>query len=348
MRWGLGGWLAIGALVVTISLFAMLLAPAATPGGVEPRRILSVAILPFENLSGDASQGYFADGLTEALIASLAQIEPLRVLSRAAVAPYRDTRPTTLELARRLGIDAVVEGSVVRDGDRVRITAKLIDGRTDRHLWADVYDGRLSDVLALQNRVARQIALQVNVKLSARDEARLSGDAPVDAAAYELYLRGRHLLNRNTEPEIRRALEYFEQAIEKDPEFALGHAGIAAAWEAFATWPGNSPKEAYPKAKAAALRALALDDGLVEALTSLAFIHETYDKDFAAAERVYQRAIALNPNYVLARQRYAMHLGRTARHPEASGTGAARAGPGSAVDPREHHARPGTARRRAD
>ena len=316
-RWDLRGWLAIGALVVIVGLFGFLLAGAATSDDIEPRRILSVAILPFENLSGDASQGYFADGLTEALIATLAQIEPLRVLSRAAVAPYRVKRPPIPELARRLGIDAIVEGSVVRDGDRVRITATLIDGRTDRHLWADAYDGRLSDVLALQNRVARQIALQVDVKLSPRDEARLSGDRPVDPTAYELYLRGRHLLNRFTEPEMRRGLEYFEQAILRDPNFALGHAGIAAAWEAFASWPGNSPKEAYPKAKSAALQALALDDGQVEALTVLAFIHETYDKDFTAAERVYQRAIALNPNYAQARQRYAMHLGRTARHAEA-------------------------------
>lgn len=309
-------WVGFAAAVIVVAGLATWLLARDAAGGRSDRTIRSVAILPFQDFSADKGDGYFADGLTEALISSLAQVEPLRVVSRTAVMPYRDKRPDLRELARKLGVDALVEGSVIRDGDRVRITAQLIDGRIDRHLWSDTYDGRMSDVLALQNRVARQIALEVNIELSAGDEVRLSPEARVDPVVYELYLRGKHLLNRNTEPEMKRALEYFEEALRKDPGYARGHAGVALAWEAFATWPGNSPKEAYPRARAAALRAIEIDPTLVEALTCLAFIHETYDRDLSAAERAYQRAISLDPNYAPARQRYAALLARTGRNTE--------------------------------
>jgi TolB-like protein/Tfp pilus assembly protein PilF len=283
-----------------------------------PGEIRSLAVLPFENLSSDPDQGYFADGMTDALITSLAQIKSVRVISRTSVLSYKGVERPISTIARELSVDAIIEGSVLRAGDQVRITAQLIHAGTDRHLWAASYDGGLSDVLTLQNKVAHAIAGEVRASLSTPEEARLLERPKVDPSVLELYLRGRHLLTRRTEPELKRALEYFEQAAARDPQYALAHVGVAQVWDALASWPGYvQPITGYPKAKLAATRALALDDSLAEAHTTLASVRELFDWNVPAAEQGYRRAIALNPNYALAHHRYGQLLGRTGR-PEAA------------------------------
>lgn len=280
----------------------------------EPGVIRSIAVLPFQNLSDDPEQGYFADAMTDTLITSLAQIKTLKVISRTSVLAYEHPSRRIPDIAKALQVDAVVEGSVLRANDTVRITAQLIHGPTDRHVWAESYDGAFTDVLALQSRVARAIAREIRATLSPAEAATLDRVPRLDPAAYELYLRGRHLMTRRTEPEMRRALQYFEQAAAKDPHSALPLVGIAQVWDAMASWAGYvTTKEGYPKAKDAALKALALDSTLAEAHTALASVEELYDWKIDSAEQRYQQAIALNPNYALAHHRYGMLLGRTGR-----------------------------------
>jgi TolB-like protein/DNA-binding winged helix-turn-helix (wHTH) protein/Tfp pilus assembly protein PilF len=284
------------------------------PAAFERGPIGSLAVLPFQNLSSDPDQIHFADGMTDALITSLAQIKSLKVISRTSVMSYRTAQRPISAIAQELAVDAIVEGSVLRAGDEVRITAQLIHASTDRHLWAASYDGRLADMLTLQSQVARAIAHEVNVSVSPPEEALLSKVPRVDPAVHELYLRGRHLLTRRTEHELRRALEYFEEAVDKDPRFALAYAGMAQAWDALTGWGGYvKPTHGYPRAKAAALKALSIDSTLAEAQTALASVHELYDWDLAAAERGYQRAIELNSNYAQAHTRYSLLLSRTGR-----------------------------------
>lgn len=287
---------------------------AARQPSFEPGQVRSIAVLPFQNLSTDPDQLHFADGMTDALITHLAQIQSLKVISRTSVMSYRNVQRPIPKIGEELQVDAIVEGSVLRAGDQVRITAQLIHAPTDRHLWAATYDGGLADILALQSRVARAIADEVNVSLSPPEKALLTKVPSVDPAVHELYLRGRHLLVRRTEPESRRALQYFEQAVKQDPQYALAYVGIAQVWDALASWPAYvAPREGYPRAKAAALRALSIDQNLAEAQTALASVHELYDWDLAAAERLYARAIAINPNYALAHHLYGQLLARTGR-----------------------------------
>jgi TolB-like protein/DNA-binding winged helix-turn-helix (wHTH) protein/Tfp pilus assembly protein PilF len=307
------GIIGVGALAMALVLMAWRARVSRQPA-FEPGQVTSLAVLPFQNLSSDPDQVHFADGMTEALITHLAQIKSLRVISRTSVMAYKTGDRRVPQIAKELMVDAVVEGSVMRAGDQVRITAQLIHGPTDRHLWAASYDGRLSDILALQSQVARAIAHEVNVSLSPPEEAMLHKTASLDPAVHELYLRGRHLLVRRTESDVRRALEYFEQAVRQDPEYALAYVGIAQAWDALASWPAYvAPREGYPRAKAAALRALSIDSNLAEAQTALASVHELYDWDLAAAERRYARAIAINPNYAVAHHLYGQLLARTGR-----------------------------------
>jgi TolB-like protein/DNA-binding winged helix-turn-helix (wHTH) protein/Tfp pilus assembly protein PilF len=284
------------------------------PPAFQPGQVTSLAVLPFQNLSRDPDQIHFADGMTDAIITNLAQIRSLTVISRTSVLSYRTAERPIPEIAKELSVDAIVEGSVMRAGDQVRITAQLIHGPTDRHLWAASYDGQLVDILALQSRVARAIAHEINVSVSRPEEARLSKVARVDPAVHELYLRGRHLLTKRTEAELRRALEYFEQAVARDPQYALAYTGIAQVWDALASWAGYvPPREGYPQAKAAAIKALSIDDSLAEAHTALGSVNELHDWNVAEAERRYQRAIELNPNYAEAYIRYSLLLSRTRR-----------------------------------
>jgi len=280
-------------------------------------QIRSLAVLPLENLSGDAGQEYFADGMTDELIARLGQISTLRVISRTSTMTYKGARKPMPQIANELNVDAVVEGSVLRSGERVRITAQLIQLPADKHIWSESYEGDVGDALALQNRVARAIADQVRTTLSRQEQAALQGARPVRPEAYDAYFRGRYFWNQRTTDGLRKAIQYFTLAIEKDPTFAAAYSGLADAYALSGDWEYGilPPQDAFARAKAAANTALSLDDKLAEAHTSLAFALDLYAWDWPAAETAYRRALALNPGYATAHQWYAWHLmvmGRTA------------------------------------
>ncbi len=284
--------------------------------GAPPPQIDSIAVLPLENLSADPEEEYFVDGMTEELIAQLAQISALKVISRTSVMQYKKARKPLPEIARELDVDAVVEGSVRRAGNRVRITAQLVHAPSDRHLWAKSYERDLGDVLTLQSEVAREIAREINVALTPQEQARLATTRPVNPRAHELYLKGRFFWNKRTPDGLTKGLEYFQQATVEDPGYALGYAGVADAYSllGYVGYAVLPPSEAYPKARAAALKALELDPSLAEARVALAYAKWHYDWDWAGSEEDFRRAIALNPNYATARQWYGLNLvsvGRT-------------------------------------
>jgi TolB-like protein/DNA-binding winged helix-turn-helix (wHTH) protein/Tfp pilus assembly protein PilF len=284
-----------------------------------PASIRSLAVLPLENLSGDASQNYFADGMTDELITDLAQISALRVISRTSAMVYKGARKPLPQIARELNVDAVVEGTVLRSGDQVRITAQLIDASTDKHLWSQSYEGELRDTLALQNRVASAIADQIRINLTPHEQAALKNVEVVNPIAYESYLKGRYFWNKRTADELRVALGYFNQAIEQDPKYARSYSGLADTYALLGDWQyaAMSPKEAFPKAKAAAIKALELDSSLGEAHNSLAFVLDGFDWDMEAAGREFRRAIELSPGYATAHHWYAWHLSLLSQYDEA-------------------------------
>jgi TolB-like protein/DNA-binding winged helix-turn-helix (wHTH) protein len=273
-------------------------------------KIRSVAVLPLESLSGDASQDYFADGMTDELITDLGQISALRVISRTSVMTYRHVHKPLPEIARELDVDAVVEGTVLRSGERVRITAQLIGVPVERHIWAQSFEGDLRDTLVLQKNIARSIAEQIQATLNQHEQAALAHSKVVNAEAYEAYLKGRYFWNKRTGDGLKKAIEYFKLAIEKNPKYAEAYTGLGDAYALSGDWEYGilSPDDAFPKAKVAVTKALALDDNLAEAHTSLAFILDLYDWDWESAEKEYRRAIALNPGYATAYHWYAWHL----------------------------------------
>jgi adenylate cyclase len=272
--------------------------PVATPAGVR-----SIAVLPLENLSGDPTQEYFADGMTDELITDLAKISGLRVTSRTSVMKFKgEHRERLPEIAKALDVNTIVEGSVLRVGDKVRITAQLIDAPADKHLWAESYERDARDVLALQDEVALAIARKIDVELTPNEKAGLAGARPVNPQAYEAYLKGRYFLNNPTPERWQQAKAQFEQAIKVDPNFALPYTGMADLY--IYADDAVAPAEVMPKAKAAAEKALQLDDTLAEAHTALGEVMFWYDYDWAGAERELRRAIELNPSYALAHDRY--------------------------------------------
>jgi TolB-like protein/DNA-binding winged helix-turn-helix (wHTH) protein/Tfp pilus assembly protein PilF len=283
-----------------------------------PPQIRSLAVLPLESLSGDASQDYFADGMTDELIANLGQISALRVISRTSAMTYKHARKPLPEIARELNVEAIVEGTVLRSGDRVRITAQLIQVPAEQHIWAQSYEGDLQDTLALQNRVARAIAEEIRATLNRQEQAALTNSKVVNPDAYEALLKGRYFWNKRTADGLKKAIVYFNHAIENDPTYAEAYTGLADAYALSGDWEYGvlSPEDAFPQAKAAATRALALDDNLGEAHASLAFALDLYDWDWDSAEREYERAIALTPGYATAHHWYAWHLIVIGRHSE--------------------------------
>ena len=285
-------------------------------GTAAPARIESIAVLPLENLSGDPEQDYFADGMTEALITDLGKISALRVISRRSVMRYRGSDKSLPEIARELNVDAVLDGSTLRSGDQVRITAQLIHVATDSQLWAERYERDLRDILTLQGEIATAIAREIEVKLTPQEQTRLARARPVNPEAYEAYLKGRFFSMKPTLQEQQKGLQYLQQAIEIDPNYALAYAGLADSYSYLVNRRFLPPREAYPKARTAATKALEIDDSLAEAHDSLAWI-SGYDWDWPMAEREYKRAIELNPNYVRARIRYGIFLGWMGRHEEA-------------------------------
>src|ERR1700757_3011210 len=281
--------------------------------------IRSLAVLPLESLSSDPSQDYFADGMTDELISDLGQISALRVISRTSVMGYKRAHKPLPQIARELNVDAVVEGTVLRSGDQVRITAQLIEGSSDRHLWSQSYEGQLRDTLALQNQVARAIADEIRVNLNSQERAALKNVQVVNPEAYESYLKGRYFWNKRTADGLKVALAYFNQAIEEDPKYAQAYSGLADTYALLGDWQYAvmTPKEALPKAKAAAIKALELDSALGEAHNSLAFCLDGFDWDFPSADKEFRRAIELNPGYATAHHWYAWHLALVGRNNEA-------------------------------
>jgi len=310
------GVVAALALALSLSILSVWLFRSRDPA---PGGIRSLAVLPLENLSGDSSQNYFADGMTDELITDLAQISALRVISRTSVMVYKGVRKPLPQIAHELNVDAVVEGTVLRSGDQVRITAQLIEASTDKHLWSQSYKGELRDTLALQNRVAGAIADEIRISLSPQEQASLTNAKIVNPEAYESYLKGRYFWNKRTADGLKAALAYFKQATEEDPKYAKAYSGLADTYALLGDWQYAvlTPKEAFPEAKAAAIRALELDNSLSEAHTSLAFVLDGFDWDLDAGGKEFQRAIELNPGYATAHHWYAWHLSLLGRFDEA-------------------------------
>ena len=310
--WKISAFALVPALVI---LMAWIVHSASRPSS----NIRSLAVLPLESLSGDASQDYFADGMTDELITDLGKISALRVISRTSVMPYKRVRKSLPQIARELSVDAVVEGTVLRSGEQVRITAQLIQASADKHLWAESYEGDLRDTLALQKKVARAIAEQIRINLTPQEQAVLKNVKVVNPEAYEAYLKGRYFWNKRTADGLKKAIDYFNQAIEKDPNYAQAYTGLADSYALLGDWEYGilAPKEAFPRAKAAATKALELDNTLGEAHTSLAFSLDLFDWDWASAEREFRRAIELNPGYATAHHWYAWHLSEMGRNREA-------------------------------
>ncbi|MFH1680757.1 MAG: protein kinase [Candidatus Eisenbacteria bacterium] len=282
-----------------------------------PSSIDSIAVLPLENLSGDPEQEYFADGMTEALITELSRIKALRVISRTSVMQYKKARKPLPEIGRELNVEAVVEGSALLAGDKIRISAQLIEAKTDRHLWAESYDRSLSDVLTLQSELARTIAREIRVTMTPQEEALLSEARPVDPEAYEAYVKGRYFWNKRTKDGLLESLAYFRAAIERDSAYALGYAGLADAY-ALLGLNGHLPlNETVPPARAAALRALEIDDSVAEAHATLALIRWSYDWNPDGAEKEFRKSLALNPGCLSARYWFAYLLAYMGRFEEA-------------------------------
>ena len=286
-------------------------------GSSGHRSFHALAVLPLDNLTADPKQDYFADGMTEELITQLSKLANLKVISHTSVAQYRGTKKSAREISAELHVDAVIEGAVQLAGDRVRITAQLVDGATDEQIWADNYDRELSNVLLLQSDVASDIAKQIDVKLSPQQKESLQAGAhPVNPDAYQSYLLGRYYWNSRTAEGLKKAGQYFGDAIKKDPNFALAYSGQAD-YFAYLTVLGGpevlSPKAAMTQARAVAAKALQLDPSLAEAHASMGNVLHNYDWDWAGAEREFRRAIELNPNYANAHHLYAHLLIETGR-----------------------------------
>ncbi len=318
-RWALAG---VGTLLVLAVLLGLnvgswrdrLLGRAGTPS------IKSLAVLPLANLSGDRDQDYFAEGMTDTLISDLAKIHALRVVSRTSVMQYKNAKKQLPEIARELNVDAVVEGSVLRAGDRVRITAQLIGATPERHLWAKSYDGDLRNVLALHTEVARAIAEEIRITLTPQEKVVLASARAVNPEAHEAYLKGRYHLNKAaSQQEIGVAIDEFQRALAKDPTYALAYAGLSDAYYALREYTRRPPGFMDNKARAAALKALELDETLAESHVSLANVYLWYDWDWQRVEKESRRAIELNPNSAAAYDVQGNNLLALGRYPEAVG-----------------------------
>jgi eukaryotic-like serine/threonine-protein kinase len=321
-------WLRSRSTLLAFVLVAFLLVLAlftANVGGwrerllATPPTIRSIAVLPLENLSRDPEQEYFADGMTDALTTDLSKIGALRVISRTSAMHYKGTNKTLPEIARELNVDGVVEGSVMRSGNRVRITAELIQAHTDQHLWAETYERDLGDVLRLQSEVAQAIAQQVRVQLTPQLQARLRSAPGVNPEAYEAYLKGRFYLSTALRNQVgfKKAQTYFEEAIQKDSSFALAYVGLADCYVSLGSYRWLPPQDAYRHAKEASRKALEIDGTLGEAHNTLGWLSWRHDWDWQTAEREFRYALELNPNYVDAHGDLALYLGWSGRRAEA-------------------------------
>jgi TolB-like protein/DNA-binding winged helix-turn-helix (wHTH) protein/Tfp pilus assembly protein PilF len=311
--------LAASILAFLVIALAVWLARTGTHPASAAPRINSIAVLPLDNLSGDPSEEFFVDGITDQLITDLAKIGSLRVISRTSVMRYKGTKERLPKIARELNVDAIVEGSVVRSGQRVRVTAQLLQASTDQHLWAETYDRDLGDVLKLQAEVADAIAQQVRAELTPQQRVQLRVAPSVNPAAYDAYLRGRlYFVTEFTKPDsLRKAQQDFEVSIQKDPNFALAYAGLADTYVYLAFAGALQKDQAYRSAKEAVAKALELDDSIGEAYDTLGLLSFEFDWDWDTADREFNRAIALAPSYSCAHEDRAIFLGFIGRRAEA-------------------------------
>jgi serine/threonine protein kinase/tetratricopeptide (TPR) repeat protein len=307
--------LAVLVLVTAVAIIVWRIERAHLPAADLRSSIRSIAVLPLVNLSRDPEQEYLADGITEELITSLAKIGSLKVISRTSAMHYKGTDKPLPQIARELNVDAIVEGSVQRSGERLKITAQLVQGATDQHLWAEKYERNSGDVLAVEDEVARDITREIELKLTPEQESRLAHARPVNAEAHEAYLRGLYELHGMTaesaetlkSQSIEKAIGYFQQALTHDPNDALAYSGLADAYTSLST-DYRAPLEVMPKAKAAALKAIDLDDTVAEAHASLGYVALDFDWDWTSAEHEFRRALELNPSLARAHAGYAEYL----------------------------------------
>ncbi len=300
---------------------ALLIAAVAYFVFIRGRRtpaVTSIVVLPFQNLSADPAQDYFVDGMTDALIGDLAQIGALRVISRTSAMHYKGTQSSLPEIARELKVDAVVEGTVQRVGERVHVRAQLIHAASDSHLWAAEYDRDLRDVLDLQSEVARAIAGEIRIKVTPAEQRLLAPKRVIAREAIDNYLQGRYFLNRRTEQNLRTAIKYFESAIKADPRYAEAYAGLADCYNQLGTVliSAMPPSDARRTAESAARKALEIDSDVAEAHATLGYVNY-FNWNWATAEQEFKRSIELNPNYAGAHSQYAYYLVARARFDEA-------------------------------
>jgi len=265
----------------------------------------SIAVLPFENLSRDPDNAYFAEGIKEELLARLSKVEDLKVISIRSTPQSKSSLTDLSQIAQKLDVGTFLEGSVQRSADEVRVTVQLVRAETNAHLWADVYDRKLTDIFAVETEIAKAVADTLQAKLTGSEERAISVKPTGSLEAYEFYLRGRYYWNRRTAGGLKKALEQFEQAVEKDPTYGLAYAGLADCYALLEQYAGTSSSETLPKARAAALRAIQIDDSLGEAHTSLGYVNGL-SWQFREAEKEFKRGIALNPNYPTAHHWYGL------------------------------------------
>lgn len=316
-RFGLLAWLVALALVLLTTGIALRMRFKSPASAARPGSIQAIAVLPLLNVSADSAQEYFAEGMTDEIITDLAKLAGPRVISRTSAMQYKGTRKTIPEIARELHVGAVLEGSVERSGDRIRVRVQLIEASTDQHLWAETYDRQLSDVLLLEAELAQDIAGQIELRLTPQQQAHLAHNRTLNPQAFEDYLQGRHYWTMRTNESLTTAIEYFNRAIQEDPNDARGYAGLAQCYIVLPLLTRVSQAEAFPKARDAASKAVTLDDSLAEAHLSIAEVRLYQDWDFAGAEKEFKKALDLNPNYSTGHQWYGEFLSLMARHQEA-------------------------------
>src|SRR2546423_9742516 len=264
----------------------------------------SIAVLPFDNLSGDPQNAYFSEGVQDEILTRLAKIAELKVISRTSTQRFRSAPNDLRQIAQQLGVANILEGSVQKANDQVRVNVQLINALTDAHLWADTYDRKLTDIFAVETEIAKTVADVLQAKLTGSEQHVIAARPTANPEAHQLYLKGRFFWNKRTGSDLKKSIDYFEQAIAADANYALAYAGVADGYVWLPGYTAGTPRDCYPKAKAAAKKALELDDTLAEARTSLAIAIWLYDFDFSQANREFQRAIELNPNYAIGHQQY--------------------------------------------
>ncbi len=276
-----------------------------------------LVVLPFVNAGGDPNAEYLSDGITESLINSLSQLPHLKVMSRDSAFMYKGKDKDARTVGQELGVRAVFKGRVMQQGDDLEISAELVDARDDSHVWGQRYNRKLADVFALQDDVAKEMTTALRMRLTGEEEKRMAKTYTANPEAYQDYLKGRFWWNKRTDEGLNKGIEYFQQAIAKDPTYALAYSGLADCYSLLSDYGFVAPKEAYPRAKEAALKALQLDNTLAEAHISLAFVSALYDWDWSGGENEFRRAIELNPSYATAHQWHAIALATMGRSEEA-------------------------------